>query len=153
MYMYALFFAITLMNQFRPYFRKHISETLKHHEYYLLSALMILFVIVSYVIHLIFISGETSSGTLMLNIAKLSYIEILAIFVLSIFTVISGLLIFELDKNHNTPLMNTILLKSLSSIAVVCIGIFMFKERYEWSQILGICLIVIGIFLASKQKI
>lgn len=152
MYMYLLFFGITLLNQFRPYFRKYISDTLDHHEFFLLSAIMILFVISLYIVHLIHISGHTSMGTLLGNMAKLSYIEVLAVFILSTFTVISGLLIFELDKNHNNPLVNSIILKALSMIAVVCVGVFVFEEKYKIHQVLGVGLIILGIFLASKKK-
>jgi drug/metabolite transporter (DMT)-like permease len=151
--MYLLFFGITLLNQFRPYFRKYISDTLDHHEFFLLSAIMILFVITLYIIHLIHISGHTSMSTLMGNMAKLSYIEVFAVFILSTFTVISGLLIFELDKNHNNPLVNSIILKALSMIAVVCVGVFVFEEKYKMHQVLGVGLIILGIFLASKKKL
>ena len=150
--MYALFLGITMLSQFRPYFRRYISDTLDHHEYFLLSAIMILFVISLYVIHLIHISGQTSFDKLIGNMSKLSYIEMLAVFVLSIFTVISGLLIFELDKNHNTPLMNSIIIQSFSTISVVCVGVIIFEERYKMHQVLGVILIILGIYLASKPK-
>jgi drug/metabolite transporter (DMT)-like permease len=92
-------------------------------------------------------------STLMGNMAKLSYIEVFAVFILSTFTVISGLLIFELDKNHNNPLVNSIILKALSMIAVVCVGVFVFEEKYKMHQVLGVGLIILGIFLASKKKL
>jgi drug/metabolite transporter (DMT)-like permease len=86
------------------------------------------------------------------NISKISYPEFFIVFMLSCFTVISGLVIFELDKNYNTPLINSIFIKAISFISVICVGVFIFKESYKIHQILGICLIIIGIYLASQKN-
>ena len=151
--MYAILLGLTLLKPFRPYFRKHISDVLDHHEYFLLSTIMILFIIFMYIVYLVLISGKTTVGKMLTNMSGLSYTEILAIFVLSSLTVISGLLLFELDKNHNTPLFNSILLKSISTISVICIGVFVFGEKYKIHQVIGVVLILAGIYLASKKNL
>ena len=151
--MYLILFGLTLLKPLRPYFRKHISDILDHHEYFLLSTLMILFIIFMYIAYLLFVSQTTTVKTMLENISSLSYTEVIAIFVLSCLTVITGLLVFELDKTYNTPLMNEILLKSMSTIAVICVGIFIFKEKYKIHQIGGILLVIIGIYLASRKNL
>ena len=148
--MLGLLIGLTLLKQFRPYFRKHISNILDRHEYFLLTAIMILCIIIIYILYLILISGTASLEKMVNNVSKVSGLEMCAIFMLSCLTVISGLLIFELDKNHNTPLMNSILLKSFSMIAVVSIGVFIFGERYKMHQVFGVGCILAGIYLASK---
>ena len=151
--MYLILFGLTLLKPLRPYFRKHISDVLDHHEYFLLSTMMILWIIFMYIAYLVFISRTTTVGTMIENISCLSFSEVIAIFVLSCLTVITGLLVFELDKNHNTPLMNEILLKSMSTIAVICVAVFIFKEKYKIHQIGGIALVMIGIYLASRKNL
>ena len=146
-------FGLTFLKPLRPYFRKHISDILDHHEYFLLSTMMILFIIFMYIAYLVFISQTTTVGTMLKNISCLNCTEVIAIFVLSCLTVITGLLVFELDKNYNTPLMNEILLKSMSTIAVICVGVFIFKEKYKIHQIFGIGLIIVGIYLASRKNL
>jgi drug/metabolite transporter (DMT)-like permease len=151
--MYGILLGLTLLKPFRPYFRKHISDILDHHEYFLLSTLMILFIIFMYTVYLVCISKTTTVGKMLENVSCLSCTEVSAIFVLSCLTVISGLLIFELDKNHNTPLMNDVLLKSMSTIAVICVGVFIFKEKYKIHQVGGIGLVIAGLYLASRKNI
>ena len=55
------------------------------------------------------------------------------------------LLIIDADKNHNTPSMNYIIFKSISMICLFLIGYFIFEEVYNWKQIAGIGLIIVGI--------
>ena len=151
--MYGMLIGITMLEQFRPYFRKHISNVLDHHEYFLLSAMMILSIITMYVVYLVWISGTTTLGTMTTNLSELSCTEVFFIFVLSSLTVITGLLIFELDKNHNTPLLNSVLLKSISTISVICVGVVIFEERYKIHQVIGLGLIVLGIYLATQKNL
>jgi drug/metabolite transporter (DMT)-like permease len=106
-----------------------------------------------YIAYLVFISQTTTVGTMLENIYCLSCTEVIAIFVLSCLTVITGLLVFELDKNYNTPLMNEILLKSMSTIAVICVGVFIFEEKYKIHQIGGIGMVIMGIYLASRKNL
>lgn len=151
--MFGYLIAISILKQFRPYFRKYISNVLDHHEYFLLTAIMVLFILVMYILYLIYISGSTTFGKLVTNMSELSFLEVFLIFLIACFSVISSVALFELDKSHNTPSMNAIYIKSVSLIAVVCIGMFIFGESYKSHQIVGIALILIGIYLASQKKI
>jgi len=79
--------------------------------------------------------------------------EIFCILLLSLLTIFSGVIIYELDKNHNNPLLNSLFMKSAGIIAALCIGIFMFEESYKVHQIVGIGLILFGVYLSSSEKI
>lgn len=151
--MFGYVFIISIFKQFHPYFRKHISNVLDHHEYVLLSAVMIFCIILMYIVYLVLISKTTSFSTMTANMSELHWTEVCVVFLLSSFTVISGLVMFELDKNHNTPLMNSIFIKALSTISVICVGVFVFEEIYQIHQLIGMSLIFIGIFLASQEKL
>ena len=64
----------------------------------------------------------------------------------------SSLFLYELDKNHNTPLINTILLRLFSVVVLIIVGVFIFGEKYNWMQIVGIFFTIIGIFLLMLGK-
>lgn len=150
--MYDIFLGITFLQQFRPYFRKHISNSLDPHEYVLLNTLTILIVIILYITYL-FITQKTTHTKFISNIQSLSYTECSCIIMLAILTVISGLLIFELDKNYNTPLINSMFLKAISMIALICVGIFIFKEKYKLHQFIGLLLVLLGMFFISQKNL
>jgi drug/metabolite transporter (DMT)-like permease len=150
--MYEIFLGLSFLQQFRPYFRKHISNTLDPHEYFLLNTITILFIILSYIAYML-VAQKTNCFKIISNIKSLTRTEIGCVFMLAALSVISGLLIFELDKNYNTPLVNTIFLKSISMIAVVCVGIFIFKENYKIHQFIGILMVILGMYLISQKTL
>lgn len=150
--MYNIFLGLTFLQQFRPYFRKHISNTLDPHEYFLLNTIAIMALISMYIAFLLF-TKKTSCGKIMSNIKTLNGSEIGCILMLALLTVISGLLLFELDKNYNTPLINSMFLKAVSMIALVCVGIFIFKENYKIHQFIGIFLVILGMYLISQNTL
>jgi len=144
--MYTIFLGLTLLQQFRPYFRKYISNSLDSHEYFFLNTMIIFFVISLYIVYLL-TTKQTTFSKLVSNIYSLTYTEVFFIMLMAVLTVSSGILVFHLDKNYNTPLINNVFLKSISTIALLCIGMFVFNEKYQAHQIFGIFLIISGIFL------
>lgn len=150
--MYGIFVGIAFLQQFRPYFRKYISNILDKHEYFFLNTMMILFIISLYIVYLL-TTKKTTFSKIISNIQSLQYTEVGCLLFMSCVTVISGLLIFELDKNYNTPLMNSVYLRSISTIVLIFIGIFIFNESYECHQLFGIFLIILGIYLVSQKQI
>jgi drug/metabolite transporter (DMT)-like permease len=105
-----------------------------------------------YIAFLLF-TKKTSCGKILTNIKTLSGSEISCILVIAIITVVSGLLMFELDKNYNTPLINSMFMKSMSMIALVCVGVFVFKENYKMHQYIGISLVLCGMYLISQKTL
>ena len=150
--MYDIFLGLSFLQQFRPYFRKHIATTLDPHEYFLLNTVAIMVLILMYISFLLF-TKKTSCGKILSNIKTLSGSEICCIVILAIITVISGLLMFELDKNYNTPLINSMFMKVISMIGLVCVGIFVFNENYKMHQYIGIFLVILGMYLISQKTL
>jgi len=150
--MYHLFLGIALLQQFRPYFRKHISTTLDPHEYFLLNTSIIMVIILMYIVYLV-TTKNTTFKKINSSIQSLSFTEVICIIMLSCLTVVSGLLIFDLDKNYNTPLINSIFMKSISTVAILGVGIFIFQENYKLHQFLGMFMVISGIFLTSQKSI
>jgi drug/metabolite transporter (DMT)-like permease len=142
----------TILKSLNPYFRKHVLNALTSDEFLLLNSLLILFIV--FIIFAVKIALGKSHETLtkiINNYKKLSYSQFLCIFVLSLLTVISSLFLYELDKNYNTPLINTILLRIFSVVMLIIVGVFIFKEEYNWVQVFGIFLSVIGIFFIMQK--
>jgi drug/metabolite transporter (DMT)-like permease len=83
---------------------------------------------------------------------KLTTLEYVCIIILALLTVASSFVIFHLDKNFNTPLLNIILLKSIGLISLIVISVCLFNEKYSMYQILGICIILFGMYLVSIAK-
>jgi drug/metabolite transporter (DMT)-like permease len=57
-----------------------------------------------------------------------------------------------LDKNYNTPLINSVFLRVGSIIALLLVGIFVFEEKYTYKQIAGVLLTLLGIYLIAGDK-
>jgi uncharacterized membrane protein len=81
----------------------------------------------------------------------LSYWDIISIIVLSFLTAISSIVLFDFDKNYNTPLINTMIIKGVSTLALIIFGIFIYNEKYKYGQLFGFLLIIIGIYLVTQK--
>jgi len=114
---------------------------------------MAIMALISMYIAFLLFTKKTSCGKIMSNIKTLNGSEIGCILMLALLTVISGLLLFELDKNYNTPLINSMFLKAGSLIALVCVGIFIFRENYKIHQFMGIFLVILGMYLISRNTL
>ena len=82
---------------------------------------------------------------------SLNLMEIGAVIVLSFLTVLSGIMLFEFDKSYNTPLINTIFIKSIGALSIVFIGVVIFEETYTYMNWLGILMILIGLYLVMSK--
>ena len=131
-----------------PYFRKHILNTLNPREYFYLNTI---FVFVLMIIVFLLFENKESIEQILSNYKKLKHTQFACIFIISFLLVASSLLLYELDKKYNTPLINNILLKTGSIIVLVVIGIGIFGEKYTIKQIIGILLTVTGIYLVMKK--
>jgi drug/metabolite transporter (DMT)-like permease len=56
------------------------------------------------------------------------------------------------DKYYNTPLINSLLNKGFATILLLLVGVFIYNERYNYKQVFGIFLIIIGLFLTSCKE-
>jgi len=137
----------TFLKSMNPYFRKHVLNTLNPREYFYLSTFFVFILMI-----FVFFLFETRKTTkeMISNYKKLEYSHYACVLIISVLLVVSSILLYELDKNYNTPLLNNILLKTGSILVLIVVGVFIFGEKYTWKQILGIALTCIGIYLVMK---
>jgi len=152
MYLPFLYGFISLLQQFRPYFRKYISYKLEHHEYLFLNSLFVSIITCIYLVYL-FVIERTSMEKIIDTFNILTLEEYIFIIALSSLTIVSGIFIYEMDKNYNTPFLNNLFIKSSGTLALIFISIFMFNESYKSHQFVGILFILLGIYLASTKKL
>jgi uncharacterized membrane protein len=146
--MYHYIIGITFFDLLRPYFRKHVLKSLENHEFLLMNTFVILSITVTYIIYEFMFDKEFLKTTFD-NCKNLSCWQFFSLFLVSLLTVLSTLLLLELDKKHNTPAVNSIILKSFSLILLFIVGIIMFKEQYSAKQILGIIVTILGIMILT----
>ena len=146
--MYSYLIGTTFLKSMNPYFRKHVLDTLNPREYFYLNTFFVFILMI-----LVFFLFETKKSVkeMFSNYKKLEHSHFSCIFIISLLAVASSILLYELDKNHNTPLINNILLKTGSVIVLILVGLFIFGEKYTWKQIIGIILTCIGIYLVMRE--
>jgi drug/metabolite transporter (DMT)-like permease len=82
---------------------------------------------------------------------KMKPIELGSMIGVSLFTVVSTILVLQMDKGYQTPFINSMLTKGFSTIFVIAIGMIIYKENYNMLQMLGIALILTGTYLISSK--
>ena len=75
---------------------------------------------------------------------SLTLTQIIFALLIGIVTIFSSLVISNLDKYYNTPLINSMILKLLSAILLLLSGVFLFNEKYNYKQIIGLVLAIVG---------
>jgi drug/metabolite transporter (DMT)-like permease len=83
----------------------------------------------------------------------MTYIQVICVAIIASLTVMSSLFIYELDKHYNTPMINTLLLRSFSIISMILVGVFIFGEEYNWVQIVGVVMAFFGVFLIMQKPV
>ena len=141
--MYKHIIGLTLIDICRPYFRKHLLQTLNPREILFLNSFLVNLLITAYFCY-IFINQKTVIENALIQYKKLSIPQICTITVSSASTVISSVILLDFDKKQNTPAVNIIITKTSSILLVFFIGYFIFRETYSMKQIVGIITMVTG---------
>lgn len=149
--MYPYILGMSLLKTCVPYFRKHILNTLSSLELVFLNTFFIFILVSSILLYSIFVSKSINMHNMFKNYKKLELTQIIALIAIAFLTVSSSFIINEFDKNYNTPLMNTLFVRGISLIFVIGVGIFLFEEKYNWKQILGILFTISGLILLSQK--
>ena len=137
---------LTTLGTVKPYVRQHVLRSLDPHDYMFLNSLFItLFVLIYFGYKCVF--QDHSVKKIYSTCMDLSWSQMCALIILSLLTVISSLVFFNVEKYFNTPFINNVLLRALSMIALFLVGVFVFEERYHPSHIVGIGLTVAGILV------
>jgi len=148
MYTYAV--CLSVLKSINPYFRKHVLMTLDSHELFFINSIVI-FTLVAFWGLYKYIFEKTAYKSIE-NYKKLSLTQLAAILIICILSIFSTIFVYEFDKYYNTPLINFIFTKFVSVIALIAVGIFIFKEKYTIKQIFGIILAIIGIYFVTDKE-
>jgi drug/metabolite transporter (DMT)-like permease len=149
--MYHYLFGLTALKSISPYFRKHVLTHLDSHDFFFVNTLIIFSILSLFFIYRYLFDKSFDQSVKKITTMKFTHLG--CIFMIALLTIVSSITIMELDKNYNTPFINSILMRIFSTIALVLVSIFIFKEKYTRLQILGICMTIAGVFLISNKTI
>jgi drug/metabolite transporter (DMT)-like permease len=149
--MYFILGLTSFLKIFNPYFRKHILDSLESHEYLFLNTFLISLGVFLYLIYKL-LFHDYSLDKLVDKIYNLTTLQVFYFILIALITLISSIVIINLDKYYNTPLINSLLNKGLASILLILTGIFIYKEKYNYKQVSGLLLIIIGLYLITCKK-
>lgn len=130
------------MRSCRPYFRNHAITTIPSGQFLLINSIIITVLITLYVA---FYEQENFS-----NLKDLANTQYLAILFFAIFTVVSSLIIIELQRED--VVITGFLLQTLSSVFLIAIGVMLFGEKISVVQFLGIAMVIIGLYFVTQFK-
>lgn len=146
--MMNLLFGITMMKSLRPIFRKNVMQTIDNYSFLLLNTLFISIFVILYFIYLN--KKQVHFTEVIKNCASLNIVQIISMILISFLTITSTILIMNMDQSSLSTTSVTIM-KSISTILLVLLGMFVYREKYNFTQIYGVILTIIGIyFIASK---
>jgi uncharacterized membrane protein len=139
--MWPSILGISVFQHCRPYIKKHITTTLTDCEFLLLNSLLIASIVVFYGF---FHKNESFS-----NISGMSLFQLMCWALFSLITVFTSLEIYKLESYD--IISTNVLLKSVSFILFVVLGVVVFNEEVTYRQGLGIFLIAFGLYLSSNK--
>ena len=143
---------ITGLGSVRPYFRKHVLNTLEPRDYLFLNSLVISAFIFLYFLYTYIFDNPVIQRTYK-NCCNMTSTQMFALVLLGLFTVVSSLVLFNVEKNFNTPTINHVLLKALSLVALFAVGVFIFKEAYSAYHLLGLGVTITGIVILIANPV
>ena len=149
--MYFFLALTTLLKTFNPYFRKHILDSLESHEYLFLNTFFVSIFVFLYFLYKLIIH-DSFIDKFVDKITDLTILQVIYFMIIAFITIVSSIVIINLDKYFNTPLINSLLSKSLAAIILLLVSIFIFKEKYNIKQLSGIFLTIVGLFLISCKN-
>lgn len=149
--MYFFLTITSLLKTLNPYFRKHILHTLETHEFLFINTFFVAIFVLFYFIYKLIYHNDMVDQFIN-NINNLTFLQIIYFMLIAFITVISSMVIINLDKHYNTPLINSLLSKGITVILLLMVGIFIFKEKYNLKQLFGIFLTIIGLFLTTCKN-
>jgi drug/metabolite transporter (DMT)-like permease len=149
--MYSFLVCATILKSLRPYVKKHVLNTLSSHDFLFMNTLFIAIVVFLFFIYKCFSDKKIVNKTFD-NIKKLTWVQLTFFFLLATITVSSTIVFLEFDKNYNTPLVNSMITKFISTLVIMFVSIFVFKETYSTYQITGVILTVVGILMTTNQN-
>ena len=147
--MYHIFGSI-LLKTIDPYYRRHLtSDTLNPTDYMYLETFIYTFILILFIIFKYFYNKNEAIESFK-NLKGVQIKDIVFLSIISFFFMYSTMLVYE-NEHKETAFMNSILLRGGTLIGVLLVGIFFYKEKYTWKQVIGIILSLIGIYLLMNK--
>lgn len=146
--MYHYLFGASIMKSFRPFFTKHLLDTVSEFEFMIIHTFGVALILVVLFSYEQFINQNHTK--IIKTIGRLSNYQIFCVFALSTLTVVSSLMVLTTYKFISSPVVNTMILKGVSTMTLLLIGTFVFRESYSLTQLIGAIIIVVGIIMVNS---
>lgn len=130
---------IASMRICRPYLRNHALTSISTAQFMMINSILITLLFVMYAV---FYEQENFS-----NLTGIDSSQYLAIFMIAVLTVVSSIMIVEMQKD-NVAIIG-FLITSISSILLILAGMMLFGENINFNQILGVALVITGLFFVT----
>ena len=138
-----------LINSIKPFCKKHILNSLDPHEFVFLNTFLITLFLLLYFIYLS-INDKYNIYGLYDKYTNLSKSQFLAIVGISTITLSSTFLGLTMNKTNGINIKNNLIIKSITTILVIAIGVYVYEEEYTRIDIFGIFLILVGIYMINS---
>tara|TARA_Y100000992_G_scaffold224696_1_gene156448 strand:- start:438 stop:845 length:408 start_codon:yes stop_codon:yes gene_type:complete len=135
------------MKSLRPIFKKNVMSSIDGYSYIFLNTLFISLFFMIYFLYLQ--ANDIQFSDVLGNCFNMNCLQLISMLLISFFTVLST--IFIMNQQEMSTAVATIM-KSISTIIFVLIGIFLYREKYTLIQFYGVFLTIIGIFFISCGK-
>lgn len=149
--MYSVLLGVSLMKSLRPFFKKNVLHTIDEDDFLYLNTFFIGLFVVIYFFYSKNKNKTKNTKAIVDKFKNMTFLEISSMIFVSLFTVVSTVLLLQMDKSQQTPFINSMLTKGFSTILVIMIGMVVYKENYNKLQILGIGLILLGTYFISNK--
>lgn len=146
--MYNILLGVTMLKSIRPVFKKNVMQSIDNYSYLLLNTLFISIFVMLYFIYLN--SKNVKFTQVVDNCKSMNVVQVISMILISFLTIISTILVMNMDQSSLSTTSVTIM-KSISSIILVLLGIFIYKEKYNFTQIYGVILTIVGIYFISSK--
>lgn len=146
--MYNILLGVTMLKSIRPVFKKNVMLSIDNYSYLLLNTLFISIFVMLYFIYLN--SKNVKFTQVVDNCKSMNVVQVISMILISFLTIISTILVMNMDQSSLSTTSVTIM-KSISSIILVLLGIFIYKEKYNFTQIYGVILTIVGIYFISSK--
>ena len=146
--MYNLLLGITMLKSIRPVFKKNVMQSIDNYSFLLLNTM---FISIFVVLYFIYLNNKNVKFTQVVdNCKSMNVVQIVSMILISFLTITSTILIMNMDQSSLSTTSVTIM-KSISTIILVLLGIFIYKEKYNFTQIYGVILTMVGIYFISSK--
>ena len=116
-----------IMNSVNPYCRKHVINSLEAVEFALLNTIVIGVILLVYII-----ISKKSIKDICVKYYSLTWTQLISLIALSIITVTGTILKLTHDKISNPTLTNGLIVKGITSLIIIVVGIAFYNETYTW---------------------